>query len=369
MKRVFKIAMAVLFLLLLVGTFIFLWQKTRPKVVVYDIVTPHTDTLVRYAVATGKLEPRDEVLIKPQISGIISNVYKEAGQMVKAGEVIATVKVIPEMSSLSNAQSNVKQSEITLNHVQTLYDRVNKLYKSGVIAKEEYDNSFVELQKAKESLQNAKDNLEIVQNGIASRNAELSNTQIRSTITGMILDVPIKVGNSVIMSNTFNDGTTIASVADLSDMIFQGEIDETEIGRLRENMEVIVSVGALPNSEFDAKLEYISPKGVEANGVVQFEIKAATQIPDSVDIRAGYSANAQMIIDKRESVMAVNESIVQYEDGKSFLYVLDDSLASEQTFTRQDVELGLSDGISIEIISGVDSDTKLRGAVSNTGQN
>ena len=238
MKKVLKISLGVLFLLILCGTFAFLWYKTRPVKEVYQIVVPQTDTIEKRAVAPGKVEPRDEVLIKPQISGIISEIYKEAGEQVRQGEVIAKVKVIPEMATLNSAESRVNVARISLDQTRRDFDRVKELYGSGVISKEEFETSQTTLSKAEEEMQNAKDNLEIVQNGIASRNAELSNTQIRSTITGMILDVPVKVGNSVIQSNTFNDGTTIASIADLNDMIFRGKVDETEVGRLREGMPV-----------------------------------------------------------------------------------------------------------------------------------
>ncbi|MDD3108810.1 MAG: biotin/lipoyl-binding protein, partial [Alistipes sp.] len=225
MKKVLKIAAGVLFLLLLIGTFVFLWNKTRPEKVVYNIMQPKIDTLEKQAVATGKVEPRNEVLIKPQISGIISEIYKEAGERVQKGEVIAKVKVIPEMAALNSAESRVNVAQITLDQTQRDYDRIKGLHESGVVSAEDFEKSTTDLSKAREEMQNAQDNLEIVQNGIASRKSELSNTQIRSTITGMILDVPVKVGNSVIQSNTFNDGTTIASVADLNDMIFRGKID------------------------------------------------------------------------------------------------------------------------------------------------
>ena len=222
MKKFLKIFLGVLFAALLLGTFWFLWQKTRPVKVVYTIVQPKLDTLKQYVVATGKVEPRDEVLIKPQISGIVSDVYKEAGQMVRKGEVIATVKVVPEMGQLSSAESRVSVAEISLDQTRREFDRTEALHKKGVVSDEEYEQGRTALRKAQEELQNAKENMEIVKNGITSRYKELSNTQIRSTIDGMILDVPVKVGNSVIQSNTFNDGTTIATVADMSNMLFRG---------------------------------------------------------------------------------------------------------------------------------------------------
>ena len=363
MKKVLKISLGVLFLLILCGTFAFLWYKTRPVKEVYQIVVPRTDTIEKRAVATGKVEPRDEVLIKPQISGIISEIYKEAGEQVRQGEVIAKVKVIPEMATLNSAESRVNVARISLDQTRRDFDRVKELYGSGVISKEEFETSQTTLSKAEEEMQNAQDNLEIVQNGIASRNAELSNTQIRSTITGMILDVPVKVGNSVIQSNTFNDGTTIATVADMSNMQFQGNVDETDVGKLHEGMPVQLTIGALQNVELDARLEYVAPKSTESNGVILFEVKAAVEIPEGVFVRAGYSANASVVIRSREGVLTLPEGCVEFEEGKTYVQVLTGPEdAEEQTFERREVKVGLSDGVNIEITEGVTADDKVRGA-------
>ena len=309
MKKVLKIFLGVLFAALLIGTFVFLWQKTRPAKVVYAIVQPKTDTLRQYVVATGKVQPRDEVEIKPQISGIISDVYKEAGETVRQGEVIATVKVVPEMGQLSSAESRVSVAEISLAQVTREYERTKALYEKGVVSAEEAEQGRTEFEKAEEELRNARENLEIVKEGIASRFAELSNTQIRSTIDGMILDVPIKVGNSVIQANTFNDGTTIATVADMSNMQFQGNVDETDVGKLHEGMPVKLTIGALQDVELDATLEYVAPKSTESNGVILFEVKAAVQIPEGVFVRAGYSANASIVIQSRDGVLTLPEAL------------------------------------------------------------
>lgn len=362
MKKFLKIFAAVLFAALLLATFWFLWRNTRPVKVVYAIVEPKTDTLRQFVVATGKVEPRDEVLIKPQISGIISDVRKEAGQKIAKGEVIATVKVVPEMGQLSSAESRVSLAELSLAQTQRENRRTLALHAKGVVSDEEAEQSRTELSKAEEELQNARENLEIVRNGISSRFKELSNTQIRSTIDGMILDVPIKVGNSVIQANTFNDGTTIATVADMSNMQFQGKVDETDVGRLREGMPVKLTIGALQNVELDATLEYVSPKATEDNGVILFEVKAAVAIPEEVFVRAGYSANANVMIESREGVMTLPESTVEFEGEKTYVYVLTSPAdAPEQTFDKREVEIGLSDGINIEIVSGVTADEKVRG--------
>ena len=363
MKKFLKIFAGVLFAALLLGTFWFLWQKTRPVKVVYTIVEPKLDTLKQFVVATGKVEPRDEVMIKPQISGIISDVYKEAGQLVRKGEVIATVKVVPEMGQLSSAESRVSVAEISLAQTRREYDRTKALHEKGVVSDEEAEQGRTALDKAEEELQNARENLEIVKNGISSRFKELSNTQIRSTIDGMILDVPIKVGNSVIQANTFNDGTTIATVADMSNMQFQGNVDETDVGKLHEGMPVQLTIGALQNVELDARLEYVAPKSTESNGVILFEVKAAVEIPEGVFVRAGYSANASVVIRCREGVLTLPEGCVEFEEGKTYVQVLTGPEdAEEQTFERREVKVGLSDGVNIEITEGVTADDKVRGA-------
>jgi len=363
MKKFFKIFAGILFAVLLLSTFWFLWKKTRPVKVVYAIVTPKIDTLRQFVVATGKVQPRDEVLIKPQISGIISDVYMEAGQTVRQGDVIATVKVVPEMGQLSSAESRIAVAELSLAQSRREFDRTESLHDKGVVSDEEFEQSTTALRKAEEELQSARESLEIIRNGITSRYKELSNTQIRSTITGMILDVPIKVGNSVIQANTFNDGTTIATVADMSNMQFQGNIDESDVGKLHEGMPVKLTIGALQSVELDATLEYVAPKATEDNGVILFEVKAAVRIPEDVFVRAGYSANASVMIENREGVLAIPEGAVEFEGDKTYVQVLTSAEdAEEQTFERREVEIGLSDGVNIEITEGLTVDDKVRGA-------
>ena len=361
MKKFLKIFLGILFLALLVGTFVFLWNKTRPVKVVYTLATPVHDTIRQYVIASGKVEPRDEVLIKPQISGIIDEVYKEAGQAVRKGEVIAKVKVIPELGQLNSAESRVRLAEINATQAETDFSRVKKLYEDQLISREEYEKSEVAVKQAREEKQTAKDNLEIVKEGITKNSASFSSTMIRSTIDGLILDVPVKAGNSVIMSNTFNDGTTIATVANMNDLIFRGNIDETEVGRIHEGMPLKLTIGALQNLTFNAILEYISPKGVETNGANQFEIKAAISVPDSVQVRSGYSANAEIVLQRANKVLAVPESTVEFKGDSTFVYIMTDSVP-EQKFQRTQVTTGMSDGIKIEIKKGVTANDKIRGA-------
>lgn len=359
MKKYLKITLLVVVAAIFIGTFIFLYQKSKPKTTVYETITPEIADLEKTTVATGKVEPRDEVLIKPQISGIISEVYKEAGQAIKQGEVIAKVKVIPELGQLNSAESRVRVAEISTAQAETDHERIKKLYNDKLISREDYEKSEVEIKKAREELQTAKDALEIIKEGITKNGASFSSTLIRSTIDGLILDVPIKVGNSVIMSNTFNDGTTIATVANMNDLIFKGKIDETEVGRIHEGMPVKLTIGALQNLTFDAELEYISPKGVEENGANQFEIKAAVHAPDSVQIRSGYSANAEIVLQRAQKVLAVPEGIIEFSGDSTFVWVMTDSIP-EQKFERRQIKTGMSDGIKLEIKEGLTGKEKVR---------
>ena len=359
MKKYLKITLLVVVAAIFIGTFIFLYQKSKPKTTVYETVTPEIADLEKTTVATGKVEPRDEVLIKPQISGIISEVYKEAGQTIKQGEVIAKVKVIPELGQLNSAESRVRVAEISTAQAETDHERIKKLYNDKLISREDYEKSEVEIKKAREELQTAKDALEIIKEGITKNSASFSSTLIRSTIDGLILDVPIKVGNSVIMSNTFNDGTTIATVANMNDLIFKGKIDETEVGRIHEGMPVKLTIGALQNLTFDAELEYISPKGVEENGANQFEIKAAVHAPDSVQIRSGYSANAEIVLQRAQKVLAVPEGSIEFSGDSTFVWVMTDSIP-EQKFERRQIKTGMSDGIKLEIKEGLTGKEKVR---------
>lgn len=360
MKKFFKIALLVIIALILLGTFVFLYQKSKPKVIVYELVTPEVSDLSKTTVATGKVEPRDEILIKPQISGIIDEVYKEAGQHIRKGEVIAKVKVIPELGQVNSAESRVRLAEINSKQADTDFARTEKLYNDQLVSKEEYEKSEISAKQAREELQTSKDALEIIKEGITKNSASLSSTLIRSTIDGLILDVPVKAGNSVIMSNTFNDGTTIATVANMNDLIFVGKIDETEVGRLHNGMPIRLTVGALQDLHFDANLEYISPKGVEENGANQFEIKAAVVVPDSVVIRSGYSANAEIVLQRANNVLTVPEGVVEFSGDSIFVQVLTDSVPM-QVFERRPVKTGLSDGIKMEIKDGISASDKLRG--------
>ena len=361
MKKILKVILLVLLVFIVFGTLFFLWKKSQPKKVVYEIVTADIGDVENTSVATGKVSPRDEILIKPQISGIVSEVMKEAGEFVKVGDIIATVKVIPDVAQLNSAESQVNVAQINLAQIKSEYERQKQLFSKGVIAKEEMDKSEADYKKALEEVEKSKDNLDIIKSGISKKTAQYSNTQIRSTITGMILDVPVKVGNSVIQANTFNDGTTIATIANMNDMIFIGKIDETEVGRVHTGMPIKLSVGAIENKKFDAALEYIAPKGVEENGAILFEIKAAARIPDTIVVRAGYSANAEIVLAKREKILTIPESTVTFSNDSAFVYILKDSTDQKQVFDKKHIMVGLSDGIKVEVVSGLKKGDKIRG--------
>ena len=360
-KKIKRIVLLSIVGLAVVGTFVFLWKKAQPEVIEYEIVTPERGTVETKTVATGNVEPRYEILIKPQISGIISEVLKEAGQRVTEGEIIAKVKVIPEMGQLNSAESRVNVARISLDQVENTHRRDEQLFKQGILTAEEFDVSKANYRKAKEELANAQSSLEIVRDGISRNTRSSSTTQIRSTITGMILNVPIKVGNSVIQSNSFNDGTTIASVANMNDMIFRGNVDETEIGKIREGMPIKLTVGALGTRTFDAVLEYVSPKGEEKNGAIQFEIKAAVSLPDTSFVRAGYSANAEIVLERAANVLTIPESTVEFHGDTAFVQVVKQE-KPKQIFEKRQIKTGLSDGIKIEVKEGLTEKDKIRGA-------
>ncbi len=361
MKRYFKIVLLALVAIVFVGTFVFLYIKSRPQPVVYDEFVPKQMDIRKTTVITGKIEPRNEVNIKPQISGIISEILKEAGQTVTVGEVIAKVKVIPEMGQLSSAQSRVRLANINERQARTDYEREKTLFDKGLVSADEYDKIAQVWRQAREEVAAAQDNLEVVRDGVSRSNASESSTLIRSTVTGLILDVPVKVGNSVILSNTFNDGTTIATVANMNDLIFRGNIDETEVGRLNTGMSMKITIGALQNLKFDARLEYISPKATDQNGANQFEIKAAVNLPTSGEqIRSGYSANAEIVLAEARHVMSVPESAIEFEGDNTFVYIVKGT-DKDKTYECRKVVTGLSDGLNIEIKSGLRMNERVRG--------
>ena len=374
MKKYSKLIIAAIVALIFIGTFVFLWQKSQPKEIVYNEFTPKTDSLKKITIITGKIEPRNEVNVKPQISGIISELYKEPGEYVKAGDVIAKVKVIPDMGSLSSAEMRVRLAEINLKQALTDFQREENLYNQKLVSADEFDKSKLSLNQARQEKLAAEDALQVVRDGVSKSNASASSTLIRSTISGVILDIPVKVGNSVILSNTFNDGTTIATVANMNDLIFRGNIDETEVGQLVISMPMKITIGALQDLQFDAALEYISPKATESNGANQFEIKAAVQLASlkqekdgqsvqlahSGTLRSGYSANAEIVLATAEKVLSIPESAIEFRGDTTFVYIIKGE-GKQKSYERTQVTTGLSDGVNIEIKKGLTVKDKIRG--------
>ena len=360
MKKYRKLIVAVIVAVIFIGTFVFLYQKSQPTPVVYSEFTPEVKDIQKTTVITGKIEPRNEITVKPQISGIITELYKEAGDMVQQGEVIAKVKVIPDMGQLSSAEARVRLADINLKRAQVDFSREESLYKQKLVSADEFDKIKQTLRQAKEEVVAAQDALDVVRNGVSKSNASASSTLIRSTITGLILDVPVKVGNTVVLSNTFNDGTTIATVANMNDLIFRGNIDETEVGRLVEGMPMKITIGALQDLSFEANLEYVSPKAVESNGANQFEVKAAVHVIKGGKIRSGYRANAEIVLGKANKVLSIPESAIEFSGDSTFVYIVKGE-GEKKTYDRRAVTTGLSDGVNIEIKKGITAKDKVRG--------
>lgn len=361
MKKFFRIMLWSLLGLLFIGTFVYLFMNSRGKATEYEIVIPHVADIERTTVLTGKIEPRDEIEVKPQISGIISEINVEAGDIVQEGDVIAKIKVIPDEQQLSSAQNRVNVARIALADVNTRHERNTMLYDRKVISREEFEQTEIEQRKAKEELASALDAYSIVKEGISTSNATQSNTLVRATITGLVLDVPVKVGSSVIQANTMNDGTTVATIADMNKLIFKGKVDETEVGRLSVGQEMDIIIGAVEDSHPKAVIEYISPKGTDFNGASTFEIKGAlVSLPQGIELRSGYSANATVSLGGVKGVLAIPESVIEFSGDSTFVYVTRDTIAPF-SFTRTPIVTGVSNGVDVEIRSGIDGKTRLRG--------
>ncbi|MFN8255780.1 MAG: efflux RND transporter periplasmic adaptor subunit [Bacteroidales bacterium] len=356
MKRVVRITLIVVVTLIFISTIAFLYFKSKEKPKVYKTEKAFVTNIVKKTVATGSVVPRKEIEIKPQVSGIIDQIYVEAGKNVKKGDLIAKVTIIPDMLSLNNAESRLKQAKIKYEDVELIYNRQKELFLKGVIAKAEFQKNELDFNSAKEEVDAAENNLELIKEGVLKRSGKTTNTLIRSTIEGMVLSVPVEVGNSVIESNTFNAGTTIAIVADMNDMIFKGKVDETEVGKIKQGMDLLLKIGAIETDTFYARLAYIAPKGVEENGAIQFEIKADVKLKPSQFIRAGYSANADIVLERKDKVLAVKESLVVFNKDSAFVEIE----TSKQVFEKIPIKTGLSDGINVEVIEGLDTNKLIK---------
>ena len=350
----------------------YLWQKNQEDPITYTSESPTEETIIVKTVATGSIVPKEEILIKPNISGVIEEVFIEAGEYVEQGDLIAQIKVIPNASSLTSAKNSIASNQtalqtakINLQTQQSNYDRQKALFEKGVISANDFEginNAYLQakqsVEQAKINLNSASQNYDIIKTGTTSGLGNIAQTQVRATVSGMVLDVPVKAGNQVIEANNFNEGTSIASLADVKQMIFEGKVDESEVGKIKEGLPLEITVGAIEDKKFDAVLDYIAPKGVAENGAIQFEIKGSLKKMDSTFIRAGLSANASIILEKAEKVLAIKEALVQYDNETKKPYV--EIEVGDQKFERKDIELGISDGIFVEVKSGVSKTDKIK---------
>jgi HlyD family secretion protein len=361
MKKIAKITGALVLVGVFIYTLFFLYKKSESKPVLFKTQTPFVTSIIKKTVATGAVVPRKEVNIKPRVSGIIDHLYVIAGDKVRKGDMIARILIIPNMVSLNEAENRVTRAKLNADNAKIDYDRSKKLFDNKMIAYAEFQQVQLAYNNGKAELDAAENNLQLIKEGISKSSGNVTNTIVRSTIDGMVLDVPLKEGSSVIESNTFNEGTTIATVADMGEMIFEGKVDESEVGKIRTGMDLILTIGALETEKFDAVLEYIAPKGVKENGAIQFQIKAKMALKKDAFIRAGYSANADIVLDRRDSVLAIPESLLVFENEQPYIEVE----TAPQTFEKRKVKLGLSDGINIEVLEGADKGTKIKDPNSN----
>ena len=323
----------------------------------YDTTTAFTSSIQKTSVVTGTVIPEDEVEIKPQLNGIISEIMVEEGDMVNNGDLIAIIKVVPDERSVYGAQSQVNAAELNVKNAERQMQRAEELFSKQIISQQEYEDAELRFNTAKENLQAAQNDLEIIRKGSVS-GSSTANTNIRATITGTILEIPIKLGDQVIAANSFNSGSTVAIIADLNMMIFEGQVDEAEVGRLEVGQDLSVSMAAIPDKEFLAKLKFVAPKGTEAGGAVQFKIEADLTLDESTFIRAGYSANGTLVVDNRQDIMVIPEALLQFDRKTSVPYV--EVETSNQNFERRDITIGLSDGIKVEILDGLEMTDKIK---------
>jgi len=366
MKRTTTVIVLVIIVLAFATALIYLWKKNQEDPVTYTTDTALNTSIVVKTMATGSIVPKEEVLIKPNISGVVEEVFIEAGEFVNSGDLIAKIRVIPNVSTLTTAKNNIasnqtslETSQINFKNQEAIYNRQKSLFDKGVISANDFDlinNNYLQakqaVEQAKISLNASKQNYDIIKTGTTSGLGNAAQTLVRATVSGMVLDVPIKEGNQVIEANNFNEGTSIASIADIKKMIFEGKIDESEVGKIKEGLPLEITIGAIDNKKFEAVLDYIAPKGIAENGAIQFDIKGTLKnLDDNTFIRAGLSANASIILDKAENVMAIKEALVQYDSQTKKPFV--EIETGNQKFERRDVKLGISDGIFVQVLEGI----------------
>jgi len=340
-----------------IAALIWFGKKNKKNIIEFETETAFTTTIVKKTVATGKVIPLEEVEIKPQITGIISEVFVEEGAVVKNGDLIATVRVVPNISSLNSATGRVKSAQLTFNNAKISYDRNKKLFDKGVISRQEFESTELSFNNAKLSLSNAESDLEIIKKGSTSGLGKTTNTNIRATASGMILEIPVKKGYQVTQTNDFNAGTTIASIADMTKMIFEGKVDESEVSKLIVGTKIEVSLGAIEGIKFPAVLNFVAPKGTEEGGAVQFKIKADVTLDNKYFIRAGYSANADIVLEKKDNILSIKEALLRFDKKTEEPYV---EVKVGDKFEKRTVKLGTSDGVNVEVLSGVTIEDEIK---------
>tara|TARA_B100000809_G_scaffold265355_1_gene323932 strand:+ start:1155 stop:2312 length:1158 start_codon:yes stop_codon:yes gene_type:complete len=372
MKRTRTVILLILIVVVFGGALYYLWQKNQEDPIKYTSESPSEQTIVVKTVATGSIVPKEEILIKSNISGVIEKIFIEAGEYVQQGDLIAQIRVIPNVSNLTSAKNNIasnrnalRTAEINFETQKSIYDRQKELFDKGVISTNDFDqvnNTYLQAKQRVEQTRidvtQSRQNYDIIKTGTTSGLGSAAQTQVRATVSGMVLDVPVKAGNQVIEANNFNEGTSIASLADIKQMIFEGKVDESEVGKIREGLPLEITVGAIEDQKFDAILDYIAPKGVAENGAIQFEIKGSLKKIDSIFIRAGLSANASIILEKADKVLAIKEALVQYDNATKMPFV--EIEVGDQEYERRDLELGISDGIFVEVKNGINKDDKIK---------
>lgn len=363
MKRTGTIIILIIIVLAFAGAMYYVYQKNQEDTTVYETELPTKDTIINKTVATGNIVPKEEIEIKPNINGIIDTIYVEAGDMVDIGDLIATLKVVPETENLASSRNQIADAKIALDNQQKVYKRQQTLFDKGVISANDFDEAQMNYDQAQQTYESAKETYEIIKTGSSAHTGKTTNTNIRATISGMVLDVPVEIGNQVMQASNFNEGTTIASLANVNNMIFKGKIDESEVGKIETELPLKITIGAIENKTFNASLYYIAPKSdsdedSEGSGAVQFEIKGRLKNRDSTFIRAGLSANASIILDKAENVLTIPESLVQFDDKSNQPYV--EIKTGDKEFDRRNIKLGVSDGIKVEVKSGLTENDKVK---------
>ncbi len=355
MKILKYIGIGVFIILLLFAGMYFVKSNSKSPIT-YDTETAFRTDIEEKTVATGKVVPEEEVEVKPQVTGIVDKIYAEEGQEIREGDLIAKIRVVPNEQSLNGARGRVRNAEISLSNAKLDYDRNKAIFDKGVISAQDFQNFQLRYDQAQQELRNARNDLQIIRQG--STGGAQAITNIRASAAGTILEIPVEEGDQVIQSNNFNDGTTVATIADMGKMIFEGKVDEAEVGKLKEEMPLKISLGAIQDKEFDAKLKFIAPKGNEEQGAVQFKIEGEVYLDEDFYVRAGYSANASIVLEKKDSILAIKEALLQFDKDTDKPYV--EVEIGEQEFERRDIEIGLSDGINVEIVSGITEEDKIK---------